>query len=797
MNGTETSLLELSRAALYVTWPDGAGAGKAVAVLREEMYKRTGVWLEEGGDSPSSSLLPAIVLSFGEWTEHVPAWCAPLLEGAALPGAEGFRLASGAAGGRAVALVAGADARGLLYGVGKLLRLMRLTPGAALLPDRLRLSETPAYALRGHQLGYRPKTNAYDAWSPEQFEQYIRELAIFGANSIELVPPRTDDDETSVHMKVPAPEMMARLSRTIDEYGLDVWVWYPNMADDYSDPDTRRAELAERGQLFASLHRIDHILMPSGDPGRMELDVFFSWASDVAALLRTYHPQAKLWFAPQHPEPTDAYIRQFAGFLNSRPEWLGGAAHGPWVRLTVAQLREALDPGVAIRNYPDITHTYACQFPVPNLDPALALTYGRECINPRPLDMKLTHNRLTPFTSGSLTYSEGIYDDVNKFVWGAQDWNPHAEAVDTLVEYARLFISARHAELLAHGLLALERNWQEPLAACEQVETTLRHWLDLEEAEPGLADNYRFQLALMRACCDAYVRRRLLLERALERCALEALENAPHTGALAAMDAAEALLLRAETERPGTRLRRKIDALADALYASIGAQPTVERHHAQAWYRGAFLEDIDRPLNDADWLLSMFAQARALADEDERQALLRRVCRRTDPGPGGFYDSLGSSMSRVVNPARLEEAPDFSDGAFSAFCMPGLHAVERGRSVYAPYPIAWLTQAMTYYTAPLVLEYRDLDPEAQYTLRVTYNAFVSHRSGPMRLEAGDGIVLAERITVKRPFDEQCYIIPRAAVRHGILTVMWRTDEGRLGPYAAEVWLQRRGNFINS
>ena len=37
--------------------------------------------------------------------------------------------------------------------------------------------------MRGHQLGYRPKTNAYDAWSVPMWEQYIRELAIFGTNS--------------------------------------------------------------------------------------------------------------------------------------------------------------------------------------------------------------------------------------------------------------------------------------------------------------------------------------------------------------------------------------------------------------------------------------------------------------------------------------------------------------------------------------------------------------------------------------------------------------------------------------
>ena len=36
------------------------------------------------------------------------------------------------------------------------------------------------YPLRGHQLGYRPKTNSYDAWTPAMWEQYVRDLVVFG-----------------------------------------------------------------------------------------------------------------------------------------------------------------------------------------------------------------------------------------------------------------------------------------------------------------------------------------------------------------------------------------------------------------------------------------------------------------------------------------------------------------------------------------------------------------------------------------------------------------------------------------
>ena len=67
------------------------------------------------------------------------------------------------------------------------------------LPERLNLASAPKYPLRGHQLGYRPKTNSYDAWDLPQWERYIRELALFGTNAIELIPPRSDDDADSPH----------------------------------------------------------------------------------------------------------------------------------------------------------------------------------------------------------------------------------------------------------------------------------------------------------------------------------------------------------------------------------------------------------------------------------------------------------------------------------------------------------------------------------------------------------------------------------------------------------------------
>ena len=87
-------------------------------------------------------------------------------------------------------------------------------------------------------MGYRPKTNSYDAWTLPMWEQYIRDLVVFGTNAVELIPPRSDDDADSPHFPLPPMEMMVGMSQLLADYDLDVWIWYPAMDEDYSDPAT-------------------------------------------------------------------------------------------------------------------------------------------------------------------------------------------------------------------------------------------------------------------------------------------------------------------------------------------------------------------------------------------------------------------------------------------------------------------------------------------------------------------------------------------------------------------------------
>ena len=676
---------------------------KAITVLREEIYKRTGIQLSTLTEWPKNQQPVIAVGQTGQMKIFAGRYSDILEDGQTLD-KEGFLLSIK----ENTIFVAGNDPRGVLYGIGKLLRILRMKPGSIQASEGLHIITSPRYPIRGHQLGYRPKTNAYDAWSPAQFDQYIRELALFGANSIEIIPPRTDDDLTSLHMKLAPIEMMIKQSEIIDSYGMDVWIWYPNMGNDYTHPDSIREELQEREDIFRKLKRIDVVFVPGGDPGDLHPDILFAWLDKVAKTLNKYHPKAKVWVSPQAFRPTREWLDSFYRNVNLRYPWFGGIVFGPWIKTPLPEIRKIVDPEIPIRRYPDITHSISCQYPVKDWDLAFAMTLGRECYNPRPAAEKVIHNVLDEFADGSISYSEGINDDVNKFIWSGQDWNPETPVIETLREYCRLFIHPDVSEGIAQGMLALERNWQGPLIANKSVEVALKQWKSVEnQLPPDVVKNYRFQMGLLRAYYDAYIRERLIHETALESEAREALRDAAIITSREKLEAAQSVLDQTWAKPVAQDYKERCWEIADHLFGTIGSQTSVKKHKAKPG-RGDFMDYIDTPLSNVIWILSQFDKIRQINDEQARLIAIERLLDRDNPGPGGFYDNMGQS----VETRRLDEYPVWQDDpgslrsprvSFGA----GLRGQEWVHTVQAKgfdgtaIPLAWMNQITTLYETPL------------------------------------------------------------------------------------------------
>jgi hypothetical protein len=791
-------ILDLKEAVVLAPDSLSASEKKAVIMLLDEVQKRTQIRWTTATQWPADA---RAVIAVGQ-----AAALRPIVGGLldrmapAAEGREGYRVQTVD---KAV-LVVGNDERGTLFGVGRLLRSLLMERQRVELADTIRVATSPKYRIRGHQIGYRPKVNSYDAWTPAMFEQYVKDMVVFGVNSVELIPPSSDDDDDSPHFPLPKMEMMVEMSRILADYGLDVWIWFPVLAGDYKDPKWAVSAAREWDEVFRKLPRIDTVFVPGGDPGDMPPAALMAVLEKQALSLRRTHPKAQMWVSPQNFDA--AWLEDFLNILRAEPPWLNGVVYGPWVRVSLPELRARLPKRYPIRRYPDITHSIHSEYPVPGWDVAYAVTEARETINPRPQDQAKIFRLTSPDSVGFITYSEGVNDDVNKFVWSGLGWDPGVEVSQILREYARYFIGARVEDGFAQGLLALENNWRGPLMANAGVETTLQQFQDMERsATPPMLLNWRFQQALYRAYYDAYVRHRLIYETLLEQQARAKLAEAGRLGSQLAIEQAQRILNQALTRPVSRDLRARILELAEALYQSIRMQLSVDKYKAVAVSRGANLDTVDFPLNNRVWLDMRFSEVRNRTQEPERLQAIGEILNRTNPGPGGFYDDLGNVARQ---PHLVDEGPGYDKdpgsyksvrSGWAAFggALIGRSSLDAispdGPAKFLQSPMEWWTYAQTRYETPLAMRYGGLDPTASYRVRVVY---MTRRGEQLiRLVANGAIEVHPFLPKPHPMKALEFDVPQEATRGGSLRLTWHT-EPRQGGFSssadvAEVFLFRK------
>ena len=773
-----------------VVSPAGASmpVQKASQMLREEIEKRTEIRLAETHAWTADA--PAIVVGLNDQVQKLAPSLYRQLP-AAPQGPEGFRVA--AMGGTVV--VAGNSDRAVVFGAGYLLRHLVMRRGKVLeAAGDLKVATSPQIAIRGHQLGFRPKVNAYDAFTVPMFEQYIRDLAVFGTNAIELIPPRSDDADDSPHFPLPKIEMMAEVSRICNEYGIDVWIWFPAMDRDYSNPATVEFALKEWAEVFRRLPRIDHIFVPGGDPGHTEPKYLLALLEKQTESLHKYHPNAKMWVSPQ--SFSKEWIEEFYDLLKAEPKWLAGVVHGPQVRDSLPELRKRVPTRYPIRRYPDITHSINCQYFVPDWDLAYMVTEAREVANPRPTDERAIFKAYRDYAVGFSTYSEGVNDDVNKFVWSILGWDPNADLTAGLAEFGRYFIGEDVGHDFAAGLFALERNWRGPLLANEGVDTTLAMFRDMEKrATPQMKLNWRFQQALYRAYYDAYVRQRLIYETALEQQALGELREANRTGSRIALARARHALDRAATEPAAADLRARLMELSEALYQSIHAQLSVEKYQAIAVGRGASSDTADLPLNNRWWLEEQFTRIAALPDEKARMTAIDEIVNWRNPGPGGFYDDLGdlSQQPHLLRGPGYPGDPAFLESSYVGIGRAGVGRLDLVNGYQTNYPRSWISLGAALNDTPVKMRYEGLDPRAQYKIRVVYAG--GDVEPKLRLVANGNVEVHPWLQRPVPFRPLEFDIPQAATSGGTLELTFSREPGLAGNgrglEIGEVWLIRK------
>ncbi len=753
----------------------------ALRMLVEETARRTGLQWQIRAASDEHDCDPCIVAGRGDQLKQASPWPASEHK------PEAFHVKTSRTGPAHRVLIEGEDDRGVLFGIGYLLRHIEFSQGRAELPAPVDIFSAPQFAVRGHQLGYRFKNNTYDAWTPQRFEQYIRDLAVFGANTIELLPPITDDAPSSPLFPLPAMETMTRVSGILKQYGLRCSVFYPAMAQDYANPDTIQSELRVWGDVFSKLPQLDEVFVPGGDPGHTDPAVLFPFLAQVAEVLHRSHPNAGIWVSSQGFNAEQ--MKRFYALVAARPAWLSGIVVGPQSRDGLEAQHARIPRPIPIRFYPDIAHSLHSQFPVPEWDEAYALTEGREVINPRPMAETAIFRHYAPYMNGFVTYSEGVNDDVNKFIWSALGWSAQARPEETLREYARYFAGGDgfRSDAFAQGIAALEKNWTGSLAANGGVDATVTQFEEmLMAASHEQAKNWRFEAALYRATTDAYERQRLIAETGREHRALALLANADRAGSAVAMENAERALTPDQAESAKLRpWRSSIESLAGELFKNIGEQLSVTKYGASSIDRGATLDTADVSLNDRVWLEHQFASIRAMASETERLQAIKKIVQWQDPGPGGFYDDLGDPLHEL----HLVRGPGYpNDPALLESAQDAIGSRTPGDG----WRLSQISYAGALYNHPLELRYTGLDAAAHYKLRVVYAG--ENSTVPLTLTANDHYQIhGPRLRKTNPEIVE-FPIPQAATQNGTLSLKWTGPKGLggggRGVQVAEVWLMR-------
>ncbi|AUD05008.1 hypothetical protein [Spirosoma pollinicola] len=732
----------------------------APQVFVEEVARRTGITLKTVSNWPkTNTVCVAFVLSGDQVLQGVRV---PVNTSKDQPELmpEGFRVVEETTPKGTTLWIIGADARGILFGAGWVLRKLNMDKNRLELSVPADIATAPDYPIRGHQLGYRSTANSYDAWSVAQFDQYIRELAIFGTNAIEGIPFH-EAEKPSSHFKLPASEMRIKMSEICQKYDLDYWVWTPATIN-LTDSIKRKAELDLHEAFYRSCPRLDHIFVPGGDPGDNHPKVVMPFLNDLQTRLIKYHPKAKIWLSLQGF--TVEQIDYFYSYLaKQKPDWLAGVVHGPGSP-SLAETRYRLPKQYQLRQYPDITHNIRCEYPVERWDQAYALTLGREATNPRPYFFAKTQANSAPFTDGFVSYSDGCHDDVNKVIWSQRGWRSDADVHELLTDYGRFFYGPKLDEAAANGIAALEQNWQGPLAENGGVETTFAFWKKLEADNPALATNWRWQLCLLRANYDTYTRRRLLYEQSLEKKANFILVNANAIGPETAMNQALDIVNQPDKSPISPELKSKIETLCADLFASIGLQTSVAKYKAKGYERGCVLDFVDYPLNNRWWLADEFIKIRSLKTTGEQVTRLREISTWENPGKGSFYDDV----SNISKGPRIKTISD--DATDIAWWKDGL---SRAR-----------LSSQTFQRSP-ALSYENLDPGARYSLRVVGFGEALLRVDGQRLEPM--IYNREADTVKE------WIIPLSATQDGRISVTFDQPEEshlnwRQNSRISDIWL---------
>jgi hypothetical protein len=746
-------LVDVTDSAILVTHDDSSGSAAFVGnVLAEEIARRSGVRWSIVNEQVRS---PIVELSIADSMDTDL-------------GDEGYRIAVDAletfVGGMATVRIGAMSKRGLLYGVGRLLREIDWADGVVLVSRSLMEECQPDQMYRGHLLGYGAESSMYSAWSAQRYEQYVRELILLGANIIGNTPIVFKDAEAYDSPGNPNGKSGSTLSAICADYGIDYWIVLPasNLCGENASD-----LIATIGSIAARSARLDGILLTVADHNN---DHGFK------CLLPTGEAVRRLFDgAPSVPEiwlgvwdMTSSELDSLLAMLKTEdPAWLTGVAGSPTMRSIRTHIPRRFDVTVCA----DLGGESGGEFSTRWRDPVLTQTLLAVAPNPRPEDAADLYAFVRRGSAGILLRSQGVNDDVNRAVWTALSWNPETSLRDIIEDYASCHLEPDISNAVVDAILSLERNWRGPLTTNGGIEATLRLWRELDTDHPELQGSWRWQSLLLRAYSDAYTRDRLIYEEKLEARSYAALTNVLEIGADASVARAERELLRAIEEPVRPELSQRIHELTYELIRSIGYRAVSSDVAPET-----VLDPLHVPLNNRLWLIPKLESLRSLISDSAAQAEIQQIIHWEVPLRGSYYDDIGNisnSPDVLRSTGSLFDRWNGDDPGYGVLCAPD-DALRDGRR-------SWQSFGYT----PVRLRYDALDPDVRYVVRASGR-------GELVLHV-DGQFVETTGYERAPPDMWEWALPAGIAVNGTISVelkcaLAEVETGEEPPRVYEVWL---------
>lgn len=732
------------------------------------------------------------------------------------PGPEGFVLAAffgdvgSATGSLPTVVAAGADDRGTVFALGRLLRESRYLPEAMKLP-LLTVVDKPAFEFRGLGISHMDPSQARRTGASQKFDywNYVEDQMLFGFNAFAVGNGTSSvsrlDEEGYI-------ESRTAQSRQVNEYGLLYLMQYaPNgvSREDWKDdfrgthwgrfacpsiPAARKVILDGREALFRHAERLDVLVLVAGDIAGCHCEKCLPWVrtyvelcEEIAERYHRYHPDGKVWLTTQELEFEETqwlwdYLNEeprnwihalcyapagdeVSPYLTGRinPRYLDYAGLGPRARYLREVFRQ-VPRNIEVTTFPDISHWVSSQYELPEVAPEMAAVHERRTFNVRPRQMEQIFRETAGLTVGTSAYCEGIYDDVNKAVWTQLHWNPNQTVESILHDYFCWYCGPDAATEMVQASLLLEQNLQAQVldnpAGFEQFLTLVKQ-AGAKIPAAFRKDNWRYLMFLEKGLTDLYVSlkmqegsKTLSEARALLQDAEQSSEPAP------LLDQARQVLRR-DLETPRMKALRQEAASVD------------EELDQAAGYRFiALLSMVEYDLQGREWLARRIDAILDNAKEKSLSEQAGELLRYDDPGPGSFYDNCG----------HLTAQPRLKFGT-SNYWRVRLPPGSRPAEVLHNYSMRG-EQGVRY-------EYETLDRSASYRVRMALalpqRAWWA-RQIQQRLHA-DGQDISGLIN--QPDESTTiveYAVPPEATRDGRLTLELVPEDEQSATAVSEIWL---------